>query len=372
MGHSRVAPSITDSVVIFSDVRTPLLCWGLILLQLVAEAQLLGGAASFNFLRLPAGAVSSAQGGLVVAQDESDLSLSFQNPALLTAVNHARVQASFLNLPGGAQHYFLSGSNLSKTSSLVTALSIQYVDHGEVSSADAGGNVLGRFRPREWTMQLAASTPYKQRWAGGVSLQFAHASYDTYRADALLSNIGIRYRDTLSGWHAGAVLRYTGFFIRRFTSNDQSVLPVELALGVWKKLTGSPFSIGCTIQRMQRWDLDADALYDPALSLIGMDDRQSTFIGQFFNHLILSTRVEVHSRIHVMGGYNFLRRRELSWAGGANGLSGFSYGLQTRLDPLRISFGRSHYQAGTALSQVSLEFSPSSIRKGWRRGDFDN
>jgi hypothetical protein len=367
MGHSRLAPSITDSVVIFSDVRTPLLCGGLILFQLVAEAQLLGGAASFNFLRLPAGAVSSAQGGLVVAQDDSDLSLSFQNPALLTAVNHARIQASFLNLPGGAKNYFLSGSNRSKTSSVVTALSIQYVDHGEVSSADAGGNVLGRFRPREWTVQLAASMPYKQRWAGGVSLQFAHASYDTYRADALLSNIGIRYRDTLSGWHAGAVLRYTGFFMRRFTGNDPSVLPVELAFGVWKKLIGSPFSIGCTIQRMQRWDLDADALFDPAFSVIGMDDRRSTFIGQFFNHLILSTRVEVHPRVHFMGGYNFLRRRELSWAGGANGLSGFSYGFRAQFDPVRLAFSRAHYQSGQAMSQASMEFSLKKPSKGWKR-----
>jgi hypothetical protein len=88
---------------------------------------------------------------------------------------------------------------------------------------------------------------------------------------------------------------------------------------------------------------------------------------KMINHLILSTRVEVHPRVHFMGGYNFLRRRELSWAGGANGLSGFSYGFRAQFEPVRRAFSRAHYQSGQAMSQASMEFSLKKPSKGWKR-----
>ena len=335
--------------------------------QLVVDAQLLGGSATLNFLRLPSSAASCAKGGLVVALDDPELSDAAQNPALMLLSDRLRMQASFLHLPGGGQQYTLTAVSTLKRSSILTGVSLQYVDQGEVAATDASGNSLGRLRSREWSLQLLASMPYKTRWTGGASAQLAHASYGIYRASSLLSNIGIQYRDTAQGWFAGGVLRHAGFFLSRFSEGDRSELPLELAFGIWKKLVGSPFSVGCTFQRMQRWETETEELFDPALSVTGIDSRRATFAGQFFNHLILSARIELHPRIQFLGGYNFLRRRELTWAAGINGLTGFSYGFQARLDPLRVSFGRAHYQAGTALSQVSLEFSPSSIRKGWRR-----
>ena len=336
-------------------------------MQLVVDAQLLGGSATLNFLRLPSSAASCAKGGLVVAIDDPDLSDAAQNPALMRLSDRLRMQASFMHLPGGGQQYTLIAVSPLKRSSIATGMSLQYIDQGDVASTDASGNSLGRLRSREWSLQLLASMPYKTRWAGGAAVQLAHASYGNHRASSFLSNIGIQYRDTAQGWFGGAVLRHAGFFIRRFSEGDRSELPIELAVGVWKKLIGSPFSVGCTFQRMQRWETETDALFDPSLSVTGIDGRRATFLGQFFNHLILSARIEIHPRIQFMGGYNFLRRRELVWAGGSNGLTGLSYGFLARLDPLRVSFGRAHYQAGAALSQLSLEFSPSSNKGGWKR-----
>ena len=320
-----------------------------------------------NFLRLPSGAISNAHGGLVLAYDKPDLTLSYQNPALTAPAGHARLHSNFLLLPGGAQAYFISGLTSTPKSPFVSSLSLQYVNHGNLPLTDAGGNELGSFRPREWSLQFAVSRSYKNRWRGGVALQFAQSSYASYRAAAFMGNIGICYRDTSSGWEAGAVLRHLGQFIRRFYAGTQEQLPIELAFGIWKKLSGSPFSIGCTMQRMQQWRLDDAALYDPQLSPAWADNRRSTFAGQFFNHLIIQTRVDIHPAFQLLGGYNFLRRRELSVAGGANGLAGFSVGMRAHLPKIQLAYGRTQYQAGQSMNQLSMEFSLKPVKGGWRR-----
>lgn len=330
-------------------------------------AQLLGGSASFNFLRLSTGALTLAQGGLVLTAPNADLSAAYQNPALLEPVQFADVHTSISFYPGQVKGYFLSGTLTKPTAPFVAAASIHYLDYGTTPLTDAAGNVLGDFRPADWVVQLSASMPYQNRWRGGASLKFAHSSYGGYRASAFLADMGLRYRDSSQGLEGAALLRNTGFFLRRYAIATNPDLPLELSFGITKKLIGSPFSVGLVLQRMQGWRLDADALYDPQYAPIGVDNRQSTFVGQFFNHLILSARVEVHPRIQVLGGYNFLRRRELSWAGGSNGLTGFSLGLRVDLDRFQLHYGRAYYQAGQSVHQLSLELSLKPESKGWRR-----
>ncbi|MEN9497947.1 MAG: hypothetical protein RL750_846 [Bacteroidota bacterium] len=330
-------------------------------------AQLLGGSATMNFLRLTPGAYTQAMGGLVVATDQSDLSSSFQNPSLLRGAGSPTIHASFMSLPGGTNGYFLSGASRPKSAGFVSAVSLLYVDHGNAVSTDAGGNVLGSIRPREWTVQLSASLPYKERWRGGASLQFAHSSIGTFRSSALFSNVGIRYEDTTSGWIAGAILRHAGFFVRRYHGGSAQELPTELAFGIWKRLKGSPFSFGGTLQRMQRWQLETDALFDPGLSPIGIDNRRTGFVIQFFNHLILSAQVELHPAVKLIGAYNFLRRRELTWVGESNGLTGFSIGLQAKWERFHFAYGRSAYQRAQSTHQLSIECSLKKNSRGWKR-----
>jgi hypothetical protein len=320
-----------------------------------------------NFLRLPPGAAASALGGMSIADHQGDLSGSFQNPALLRSTTPALLHCSFLVLPGGSNAFFVSGSLSKASAPFASALAIQYIDHGENRHTDASGNTLGLFRPRDWSFQYVASIPYRTRWRGGAAIQFAQSTYSIYRAAACMTNLGLQYQDTSYGLEAGVVLRHAGFFIRRYDPGSTPQLPLELSFGVWKRWTGTPFSFGVSLQRMQRWKLDAEELYDDAWSLTGLDNRQSTFAGQFFNHLILSTRIELHPKLQVLGGYNFLRRRELSWAGSANGLTGFSLGLRAKLDRFELSYGRTNYQPSAAINQLSLEFSWKGAGRGWRK-----
>ncbi len=320
-----------------------------------------------SFLRLPPGAQVNARGGLVLTDPQSDLAAAFQNPALLEPQHSPRIHSSFLLMPGGSRGYFLSGTASKPHHPYVGALSVHYTDHGEAPLTDPGGNILGNFRPREWSIQYAASVPYKTRWRAGAAVQFAHAAYGQYRSVALLTNIGIRYLDTARGLEAGMILRHTGFFVRRFDAGSTPTLPTELAFAIYKRWSGTPFSFGAVLQRMQRWRLNTDELYDPSLSFSGVDNRRSNFLSEFFNHLILSTKVDIHPKVQLLGGYNFLRRRELSWSGGANGLTGFSMGVLAQLDRIRLSYGRTHYQAGVSLDQLSIEFSLRTDSKGWRK-----
>jgi len=348
-------------------VRRLLLTGLLSFTHLFVCAQVLGGASSFNFLRLPAGALTAAQGGLVLCTDQSSIAFAAQNPSLLESTEGLLVHSSISFLPGGVKGYFLSGILTQKNAPWATGASVQFVDYGTVPATDAAGNTWGNFRASDWVMQVSASHSYLQHWRGGASLKFAHSGYGIYQASALLADVGIRYRDTASGLNWGASIRNAGFMVRKYAESTNTDLPLELSFGVMKKLKGSPFSVGLTLQRMQQWQLDSDALYDPQFSPIGTDNRRSTFVGQFFNHLIFSTRIEIHPRIQLYGGYNFLRRRELSWAGGSNGMTGFSLGLRAELDRFQLHYGRAYYQPGQSMNQISVELSIKPVSKGWKR-----
>lgn len=339
----------------------------LFLVSSSAQAQVLGGASSFNFLRLSAGALVLAQGGQIQCSDQSDGSLAYQNPALLESVDGLTMHSTVSFLPGGIKGYFLSGRYARKNVPWVTGASVHFIDYGTAKATDASGNVLGNFRASDWVMQVTASHTYLQKWRGGASLKLAHSAYGIYQSTALLTDVGIRYRDTAQGLTWGGSLRNVGFFLRRYSVTADSELPLELSFGVLKKLKGSPFSLGLTVQRMQQWQLDSDELFDPQVSPIGTDNRRPTFIGHFFNHLVFSTRFDLHPRVQVYAGYNFLRRRELSWAGGGNGLTGFSLGMRADLDRFQLHYGMAYYQPGRSMNQLSVEVPLKAVTRGWRR-----
>jgi hypothetical protein len=77
-------------------------------------------------------------------------------------------------------------------------------------------------------------------------------------------------------------------------------------------------------------------------------------VGKIFSHFVLGTELLLGDKLVVLAGYNVLRRNELSIKNIASGLTGFSYGLQLKLNRLHFYYARSHYQSTLVQNQLTL------------------
>ena len=77
-------------------------------------------------------------------------------------------------------------------------------------------------------------------------------------------------------------------------------------------------------------------------------------INKLLDHFVLATTVYAGNRIEVMGGYNFLRRKEFSIGNSSNGLNGFSFGAAVLLGKLEVRYARAYYQSNTAFNQFGI------------------
>ena len=68
------------------------------------NAQTLGGNAVFNFLKLPNSPQLTALGGINLTNQNNDISLAFNNPALLRDSMHSQMTAVFNSMPAGIKN----------------------------------------------------------------------------------------------------------------------------------------------------------------------------------------------------------------------------------------------------------------------------
>src|SRR5687768_11112964 len=75
-----------------------------------ANAQTLGGNATYNFLKLPATPLLTAAGGVNVSYQANEVGLSSNNPSLLDSTMDTQVNVSFNSFLAGIKTYALSGA----------------------------------------------------------------------------------------------------------------------------------------------------------------------------------------------------------------------------------------------------------------------
>ncbi|MBC7873362.1 MAG: type IX secretion system protein PorQ [Ferruginibacter sp.] len=326
----------------------------LVFMSMVSSAQTLGGNSVFNFLKLSNTPQLSALGGVNVSQTSNDVGLAFNNPALLRPSMHTQMNAVFNDFYGGIKVYHLSlGYHHEK---LKTSFSwgLNYLDYGNTAETDASGNVLGKFRPTDWVMQVSASRSYLDNWNYGATLKFISSNYGQYSSTGLAMDIGILFRDTSHLFSASFVAKNMGTQLKKYEGTDPDDLPFELQAGITKRLEKAPFSFSLTAQRLHHFDI----MYNDTSfnNENGYENRSNKkfSLDKLISHLVLAATVYAGDRVEVMAGYNFLRRKELSTGNTANGLNGFSLGAGVLLGKLEIRYARAYYQSNTAYNQLGL------------------
>jgi hypothetical protein len=325
-----------------------------LLLNESSSAQTLGGNTVFNFLKVPNTPQLSALGGVNVSQVSGDVGLAFNNPALLTPQMHSQMNAVFNDFYAGITSYHLSLGYHHEKLNTNFLWGLHYFNYGSTQQTDAAGNVLGKFRPTDWVMQVSASRSYLEKWNYGATLKFISSNYGQYNSTGLAIDAGVLFNDSVQLFSASLLAKNMGFQIKKYDGTDPGDLPFDLQVGLTKRLKNAPFGFSFTAHHLHLFDISYnDTVFNNENGFINGSNKNFTF-DKLFRHFVFATTIYLADKVEITAGYNHLRRQELNIGRGGNGLNGFSLGAALILDKLQVRYARSHYQGNTGYNQFGL------------------
>lgn len=291
----------------------------------------------------------AAAGDVNVSYNTNEVSLTAANPALLQPSLSSQFNASFTAFLGGIKAYALTGALYAEKWKTTFGGHVYYVDYGSIVMTDAAGTVSGEFRPRDYVAQASAAKKYLERWTYGGTIKFIGSNYGPYSSFALAVDVGLLYTDSLDRLTIGLLAKNMGAQLGTYAGTAEDV-PFDLEAGISKRLSKAPFGFSFTAHRLHRFNIT----YNDAVFNGDNGFSSPSSFDKIFNHFVIAAHVYIGQNLEALIGYNHLRRQELSVPGGANGLAGFSAGLNATFNKLHLQFAHSSYQRGVSYNQIGI------------------
>ncbi len=286
----------------------------------------------YSFLRLPVSAHVAALGGDNITLPDDDATVIFHNPALISNVTDKSLNLNFMTYMEGAKTASASFVKAYKERG-TWGVSAQYMDYGSMKETTVDNSEMGTFSARD--IALAGSFAYllSNRISGGITARFITSHIASYNSAAVAVDLGINYFDTNRGWSLSAVAKNLGGQIAAY-DDDFERIPLDLQLGITKRLIGSPLRLSATLSRLNNWDQG------------------------FIKHVAVGADLLLGDNIYVAAGYNFRRSSEMKISDGdgdSNHGAGFSIGAGLQLErfKLHVAYAKYHVSANSLLINVS-------------------
>lgn len=282
----------------------------------------------FTFLRLPVSAHVAALGGDNVTIDDDDPTLIFHNPALICNTADKSINLNFITYMEGAKT--ASASFVKAWGERATwGVCAQYMNYGSMKEMTPDNIELGDFSAKDIAVAGTFAYLLSNRWSGGVTLRFVSSSIAGYNSIGIASDLGLNYFDEERGWSISAVAKNLGGQVKAY-QDEYEKIPLDLLIGVSKRLNAAPIRFSATFSRLNRWDTS------------------------FIQHVALGVDVFIGENIYIAGGYNFRRRDEMKVSDGDSSSShgaGLSVGagLSLKRFKLNVAYAKYHVSASSIL-----------------------
>lgn len=282
----------------------------------------------YSFLRLPVSAHVAALGGDNITIDDDDPTVIFHNPALISNVADKSINLNFMTYMEGAKT--ASASFIKAWGERATwGVSAQYMDYGSMKEMTSDNIELGKFSAKD--IALAGSFAYllSDRWSGGITLRFITSSIASYNSLGIAADLGLNYFDEERGWSISAVAKNLGGQVKAYQEEFEKI-PIDLQLGVSKRLEAAPLRFSATLSRLNRWNTS------------------------FIQHVAIGADVFIGESIYIGAGYNFRRRDEMKVSdneGSSSHGAGISAGagLMLKRFKLNVAYAKYHVSASSIL-----------------------
>ena len=286
----------------------------------------------YSFLRLPVSAHAAALGGDNITLTDDDATVIFHNPALISDVSDKSLNLNFMTYMEGAKT--ASASFIKAYKERATwGVAAQYMDYGTMKETTVDNVETGDFSARDIALAGPFAYLLSDRISGGITGRFITSHIGSYSSAAVAIDLGLNYQNDEHGWSLSAVAKNLGGQIKAYEDNFERI-PLDLQLGVTKRLIGSPLRLSATLSRLSNWDQG------------------------FIKHLAVGADLLLGENIYVAAGYNFRRASEMKITdndGESNHGAGLSLGggLQLQRFKLHIAYAKYHVSASSLLINVS-------------------
>jgi hypothetical protein len=330
----------------------------LVFLNVSSKAQVNGAQFAFEFLRLPNSPHITALGGINVAHPAPDINFAFQNPALMRPALHNQISFNYNSFYSGISNSNLAYGFYEPKSKTAIALGVQYLNYGSFVAPDLTGVPVSNFNAVDYTISVAASKQYKERWRGGATLKVAQSRLAELNSVAILADVGVVYEDTANFFTFGMVAKNMGFMAKQYTAgkfNDEP-LPFDLQLGLSKRFKHLPLRLFTTIHHLYKWDVRYNDPNDKKnSSVFGSADTtvSKNFGDNLFRHFIFGSEITLGKRLGITVAYNHMRRKEMALDDKKGG-AGYSFGTSIYLNKFQIHYARSFYSIAGAYNEFGL------------------
>ena len=206
----------------------------------------------YSFLRLPVSAHVAALGGDNITINDDDPTLIFHNPALIAGVTDKSLNLNYMTYMEGCKT--ASASFVKAWKERATwGVSAQYMDYGKMKQTTAANIEQGDFSAKD--IALAGTFTYLlgNNFSGGITARFISSTIGSYSSAAVAVDLGANYLNEETGWSLSAVAKNLGGQIKAY-DDDFERIPLDLQVGVTKRLIGSPLRISATLSRLNNWD----------------------------------------------------------------------------------------------------------------------
>ncbi len=288
----------------------------------------------YNFLRLPVSAHAAALGGDNITLIEDDATLIFHNPALITSVGDKTINLNFMTYMEGTKTG--SASFVKAAGERATwGVSAQYMDYGTMKETTADNIETGTFSAKDIMVGGSFAYTLTDRLAGGVTAKFITSSIAGYNSIAVGVDLGLNYYLEDKGLSLSAMARNLGGQIKAF-NDDFERIPLDLQIGVSKKLGNAPLRVSATMTRLNDWD------------------------DSFINHFVVGADILLSDNIYIAGGYNFRRADEMKiddGEGSSSHWAGFSAGAGLQLERFKLHVAYAKYHVSTSSLTFNVSYS---------------
>lgn len=286
----------------------------------------------YSFLRLPVSAHVAALGGDDISTTDDDPTLIFHNPALISGVTDKSLNLNFMTYMEGCKTASASFVKAYKERA-TRGVSAQYMDYGSMKETTVDNTEQGSFSAKD--IAIAGSFAYLlgNRFSGGITARFVSSTIGSYSSAAVAIDLGLNYLNEERGWSLSAVAKNLGGQIKAY-EDDFERIPLDLQLGVTKRLIGSPLRLSATLSRLNNWDQG------------------------LIKHLAVGADLLLGDNIYVAAGYNFRRSSEMKITddeGESNHGAGVSLGagIQLQRFKLHAAYAKYHVSASSILINVT-------------------
>ncbi|MBI1184139.1 type IX secretion system protein PorQ [bacterium] len=331
----------------------------LVLLSQFAFAQI-GGRGVFQSLSLPPSARTAALGGYQIAVVDDELTLGFQNPALLN--KQMEHQMTFNQVDYLADINFGYAGYGFSLDSVTTALAgVQYINYGAFQGADEYGNLTGNVSADEFSLTMGVGRRWKYGLSYGANLKFIYSHLANYFSSGLALDLGATYRSVERQFTASLVVRNLGLQLNSYAGTREN-LPLNVQLGISQKLANAPFRFNITMHHLNVPDM---RYVNPTTITTDLETglpvvQKISLADNIMRHFIFGTEILLSKNLHVRVGYNHQMRRELSLTKIKGGV-GYSWGFGMRIWRFHIDYARATYH----MAGASNYFSATSNLSSW-------